>query len=453
MSTVRLPAGPRGHFLSGHLPDLVRDPVGFLTMCAREYGDFVPLRFGVKRTFFLNHPSYIESMLVANRDHFIKGPVVRSAGRLYGNGLFLSEGECWRYQRSVAQPAFHPACAAAGAGAMVAHAERMLASWQNGEVRDVQHDMLCLMLAIAAETLFGADISARAAEFVDALMDALRLVAARVQSLAFLLPDTVPTPANLQLRRAVQRLDAVVADIIAQRRACVQDRGDLLSMLLHADDTGGSGPVTARQLRDDVMNFLLAGHESSAVALSWTWHLLAEHPDVESRLVAELEGVLNGRPPGAADVPQLRYTERVILESMRLYPPVPLLGREAIHDCEIGGFHVRRGALVVASEWVMHRDPRYFEEPEVFNPERWGNGGLDRLPRYVFFPFGGGPRVCLGRSFAMMELTLVLATIAQNVSLARVAEHPIVPLASSSLFAKHGMRMRLTRRTQRRLTR
>jgi cytochrome P450 len=259
---------------------------------------------------------------------------------------------------------------------------------------------------------------------------------------AFLLPDTVPTANNRRIRRGIERLDAVVTGIVAGRAGAAGDRDDLLSMLMRANPDGAGTSSNSRQLRDEVMSFLLAGHESSAVALAWTWHLLAGHPDVEQRLVAELDGVLNGRLPAADDAPNLPYTNCVLLESMRLFPPVPLMGREAIHDCDIGGFPVRRGELVIASQWVMHRDARYFASPQAFDPGRWETGLLDTLSRYVYFPFGAGPRVCIGRSFAMMELTLLLATMAQAVSLTRVDQNPIV-VASSSLFSKHGIKMKV----------
>jgi cytochrome P450 len=446
VTTRHLPVGPRGRLLSGHAAELARDPLRFLTACARTHGDFVPLRFGMRRACFLNHPSYIDSMLVANRENVIKGPVVRSARHLYGNGLFLSEAERWQRQRRSAQPAFHRAPVAAGSTAMVARTERMLEDWQDGQLRDVQDEMMRLTLAIVGDTLLGVDISLRASEFLAALAEALHALADRVRSFAYLLPDALPLPVNRRLRRAVRRLDAVIADVIAEGRRNGGTHAQLLASLLEAEQDGAGDGSAATRLRDHVMTFLIAGHESSAVALSWTWYLLSEHPEAESRFIGELRSVLNGRLPVARDIPQLRYTEMVVLESMRLYPPVPLLGREAVRDCNIGGFHVRRGTVLVASQWVMHRDPRYFENAEAFSPERWDKSLLDTLPRHAYFPFGGGPRICIAGSFAMTELILLLATIGQRFRLARSPEQSIVPLASSSLFCQGGMKMTLTRR-------
>ena len=446
MTTAILPPGPRGHFLSGHMAALRRDPLGFLSMCAREYGDFVPLRFGPKPSFLLNHPDYIEYVLVTNSSNFIKGPAARSARRLYGGGLFLSEGSAWRHQRRLIQPAFHRERTAAYADVMIAYTERMLATWRDGEVHDVHQDMMCLTLAIVGKTLFDADVAAQADEVVRALMEALESLTTRLQNLLFLLPDSIPTPSNLRLRRAVRRLDNIVYSIIEQRRASNQDHGDLLSMLLHTQAQDASHGMTDRQLRDEVMNFLLAGHESSAVALSWTWYLLSKHPETEAKLIAELAAVLGGRTPTAMDVPQLQYTEMVILEAMRLYPPVPVLGREAVQDCEIGGYRVMKGAIAIMAQWVMHRHSRYFDYPEVFNPERWTDSLSKRLPRFAYFPFGGGPRLCIGSSFAMLEAVLLLATIAQKFRLTLIPEHPITLQPSSSLFPKYGMKMVLHRR-------
>jgi cytochrome P450 len=441
-----LPAGPRGHFLLGHLVELGRDPLGALQRYAREYGDFVPLRFGPKRAVLLNHPDYVEQVLATHSRYFIKSPALRNSRRLIGHGLLASEGELWRRQRRLIQPAFHRPQLAAYSEIMVACTEQLLATWRDGEVRDVHQEMMRLTLQIVARALFGADVTDEAAVVDEALRVALERFGTRLSSLAFLLPDTLPTPDNWGFLRAARRLDAIVYRIIAARRASGVDRGDLLSILLRARDEADGGGMTDKQLHDEVMTLLLAGHETTAIALSWTWYLLAQHPAVEAKLLAELQAVLGGRAPTVEDLPQLPYTEWVLWEALRLYPPAWALAREAVQDCEIGGYPVPAGTIVVMSQWLLHRDPRYFDEPERFLPERWADGLAKRLPRYAYFPFGGGPRLCIGAGFASLEAALVLATVLPRFRLTLVPEHPIALWPSATLRPRYGIRMVLHRR-------
>ena len=257
----------------------------------------------------------------------------------------------------------------------------------------------------------------------------------------FQVPEKVPTPGNLRFRRAVRRLDNLIYGIINDRRASGEDAGDLLSMLLAVRDEETGEGMTDRQLRDEAMTVFLAGHETTANALSWTWHLLSGHLEVESRLQEELREVLAGRPPTVRDLPRLRYTDMVVKESMRLYPPAWAFGREALADCEIGGYHVPAGTQLIMSQWVMHRDPRYYEEPGKFRPERWEDGSAEGLPKYAYFPFGGGPRLCIGQSFAKMEAVLLLATIARQFRIHCAPTERIVPQPSITLRPKNGMRI------------
>jgi cytochrome P450 len=439
------PRGPRGHFLSGHLPELSRDWLGGLTRYAREYGDYVPLRLGPKRAVLLSHPDYVEYVLVTNARNFIKSPALRNSRRLLGNGLVTSEGDFWRRQRRLAQPAFHRGRIASYGEVMVAYTERLLAAWPDGAERDFHADMMQLTLEIVAKTLFDADVRGAAADVGAALAVILERFNARLNSLLFLVPDTLPLPGNQGLLRAAQRLDVLIYDIIARRRASGQDTGDLLSMLLQAQDEDGS-QMTDRQLRDEVMTLFLAGHETTAIALSWAQYLLAQHPAVEEQVVAELRAVLGGRAPTVADLPRLRYTEMVVTEALRLYPPAWTVAREALGPCEIGGHEVSRGTILMMSQWVLHRDPRYFEAPEAFRPERWANGLAKELPKYVYFPFGGGPRVCIGSGFAMMEAVLLLATITQQFHVALVPGRPVVPWPSATLRPRDGVPVVVHRR-------
>lgn len=441
-----LPPGPRGRPLTGNLLDYTRDHLVFLTRCAREYGDVVGLRFVNVPVYLLNHPDHVEYVLVRNNRNFIKSRGERISLGFLGNGLLTSEGSFWRRQRRLAQPAFYRERIAAYGEVMVECGERMVAGWRDDEIRDVHDDMGHLTLEIVARTLFGVPLGN--AEFV-AVGDALATISQRFTGrggVFFQVPEKVPTPGNLRFRRAVRRLDGLIYRIIRDRRASGEDAGDLLSMLLAVRDEETGEGMTDRQLRDEAMTVFLAGHETTANALSWTWHLLAGHPEVDSRLQEELREVLAGRPPTIEDLPRLHYTDMVVKESMRLYPPVWAFGREALADCEIGGYHVPAGTQLIMSQWVMHRDPRYYEEPGRFRPERWGDGSTEGLPKYAYFPFGGGPRLCIGQSFAKMEAVLLLATIAQQIRLRSAPGERVVPQPSITLRPRNGMRMALAKR-------
>jgi cytochrome P450 len=448
---VPWPPGPKGSFFFGHVADFRRDPLGLFTRCAREYGDFVPLRFGPQLVIHVADPDAIESVLVTHRRQFIKSVAVRALRPVAGNGLFLSEGEFWLRQRRLLQPAFHRERMGAYGETMVHAAERLLATWPPGEVRDVHQEMTRLTMEIVAKTLFDADVQTEAAEVGAAITEALAALNTRLGSLWLLVPDRVPTPSSRRLRRAVRRLDALVYRMIAERRAeqdaGAPDRGDLLSLLLAARDADDGSQMTDLQVRDEAMTLFLAGHETTATTLAWAWYLLAQHPEVEAKVVAEVQAVLGGTAPTAAHLPQLRYTESVVTETFRLYPPVIALGREAVEDCVVGDFLVKKGTALIMSPWVMQRDPRYFAEPDRFWPERWSDGLAQRLPRFAYFPFGGGPRLCIGQGFAMMEATLVLATVLQQTRLRLVPGQAITPVVAPTLRPVPGPRMVREERT------
>lgn len=441
MAASVLPQRPKGSLLIGHFGAYRRDPLGFLTRCARAYGDLVLLRFGLARVVVLSHPDLIEDVLVRKHQAFGKSRFVLKGVRpVLGNGLFSSAGDLWRRQRRMMQPAFHRARIAAYGEVMVAATQRMLASWHPGERRDLFQDLMRLTLAIVATALFNADVEGDAAAVGKALTVGLEATNARLNSLlAPVLPDRFPSPANLRLQRVMRELDAIIFRIIARRRASGADPGDLLSLLLHARDEDDGGGMTDRQLRDELMTLFLAGHETTAVALSWTWHLLSQHPSVEALLAAELESVLGGRPPTAADLPRLPYTEMVVQEALRLYPPAWAISRDARASCELGGHRVAAGTAVIMSQWVLHRDPRSFDRPDDFHPERWADGLAHRLPRFAYFPFGGGQRRCIGEAFALMEAALIVATVAQHVRLTAVPGPAVVPQLSVTLRPKHGV--------------
>jgi cytochrome P450 len=390
------------------------DSIRYLTKCAREYGDIVFFRFLGVPACYLNRPDDIESVLVTQSNNFVKSKDYRAMRRVLGNGLLLSEGEFWRRQRKLIQPAFHQARIAAYAEIMTGHTQRMLASWSDGQSLDIHEAMMHLTLGIVAKTLFDAEIS-REAEEVDAALAILMGKFLRQAGLALLLPSWVPLPTSRLLQRAVGRLDKVIYGIIERRCASGQMSGDLLSVFLQVQDDEGVG-MTDRQLHDEIMTLFLAGHETTANVLSWAWFLLGQNPEAEEKLIEELGRVLGGRVPTPADLPRLVYTDTVLREAMRLYPPVWVIGRRALAPFRLGEYELPANTNVLISQLILHRDARYFPEPEKFDPERWSANDprAASLPRFAYFPFGGGPRVCIGAGFAMMEAVLLLATIAQQ---------------------------------------
>jgi cytochrome P450 len=446
MVAAAIPQGPRGGRLMGNMREFNSDSLGFIERCAREFGDVVLTRFLYVPALFLFHPDHVEYVLASGSKNFIKAASLRSPffHRLVGNGLVTSEGDFWRRQRRLAQPAFHRDRVEAYAETMVGYAERMLARWREGEVLDAHEEMMLLTQSVVARTLFSADVSDDSGEIGEALGRIVRPFASQA-TLKWILDNRLPTPGHLRFNRDVRRIDRFVYRLIGERRVSGEDTGDLLSMLLRARDEDG-GVMTDRQLRDELMTIFLAGHETTALALTWAWYLLAENPEAEARLHAELSEVLGGRAPVAEDLPRLRYAEWVVKEAMRLYPPAWGVGRECVRECEVGGFRVPKGMQVFAFQWVMQRDPRWFADPAAFRPERWGEESVSHLPKYAYFPFGGGPRLCIGNYFATMEAVLILATIAQRFRLRLASGHAVELLPAMSLRPKGGVFVKPERR-------
>jgi cytochrome P450 len=436
---TRIPPGPKGPILIGNALQILREPFDFPVRCAHEYGDVVRLRFGTLVFYLVSHPDAIEQVLRRDHRYFIKDKGTRMLSSFLGEGLLTSEGDVWRRQRRLAQPAFQLDQIQKYGAVMVAFSQRMLQEWQPGQTRDVHADMNRLTMEIAGQTLLGASVAGAA----DRVSWAMQVIMEHFAGMAALLPwfQWLPTPANRRYRRALREVDAVMYGTIRRRRSGDTPPGDdLLSRLLAARDDDG-GRMTDRQLRDELVTLFLAGHETTALALAYSFYLLAQHPAAERRLAAELDDVLQGQPPTAALVPRLRYTEWVVREGMRLYPPAPSIGREAVCDCEVAGFHVPRGTQVALVQWVVHRDKRWFDEPEAFRPERWDNDLARRLPRGAYFPFGDGPRICIGNQFAMLEAVLVLATVAHRYRLALAPGFKLELLPSVTLRPKRGVSM------------
>lgn len=440
-----LPPGPRGHVLVGSLPEFRRDVLGFLVACAQQYGDVVSIRVPRRRIVLLSHPDLIEEVLTAHARRTTKTILLNMLRPVLGDGLLLSEGDTWLRQRRLIQPAFHRQRIGGYGDVMAGYAERAMREWKDGQTRDVHADMMAVTQAIVAKTLFDADVSDTAWDVGQAL-HVLTEDFSRRRTRVFELPAWIPTPARRRYRAAIAGLDRIVYDIIAARRRSGEDRGDLLSILLAARDADDGSRMSDQQVRDEIMTLFLAGHETTAVSLSWTWYLLAQHPEIEAQLADELHRVLGGRLPTVADLPRLRYTEMVVTESMRLYPPAFMLTRRVVEPFEVGGHRLAPDTTLMMSQWVVQRDRRWFDAPEAFRPERWEHDLAKRLPRYAYFPFGGGPRLCIGNSFALMEATLLLATIAQRFRFTLAPGATVTPLLSVTLRPAHGISMILSAR-------
>jgi cytochrome P450 len=345
------------------------------------------------------------------------------------------------------QPAFHHQRIAGYGEAMVEHAQRLTSAWRDRETRDIAREMTHLTLGIVGRTLFDADVDAEAEEIGEALSTALELFRQTLTLPFFDVLDRLPLPHNRRFEKAKARIDATIYRLIAERRREPGGRNDLLSMLLAASDTeGDGGGMSDVQVRDEAITIFLAGHETTANALAWTWYLLSQNPEAEARMHAEIDSVLGDRAPGVEDLSRLAYTEMVLAESMRLFPPAWIIGRRAMEPYSIGGFDVPERSIVLASQWVTHRDPRHFPDPERFDPERWRPEAREARPKFSYFPFGGGPRVCIGEGFAWMEGILILAAIGRRWRLLLEAGQSIVPAPGITLRPRDGIRMTVEKR-------
>ena len=423
---------------------LSRDPLGFLERTAARHGDLAHLRVGPYRLVFVNHPDLFHEVLVTHNESLVKGRALDQTRDVFGQGLLTSEGEFHRKQRKLIQPAFHRRRIEAYGDAMALDAAAAAERWRDGETVDVSQEMMRLTLRIVARSLFSVDVEESEAREVGRALDDLIAAFSVSVPLAGILRK-LPLPSVRRAKRAVGTLDALVYRLIAERRRAGGGGEDLLSLLLDARYEDGSG-MDDRQVRDEIMTLFLAGHETTANALTWSWYLLASHPEAEAPFHAELDAVLGDRLPAAGDLPALPYTRKVLTESMRLYPPAWAIARKVIRPITLGGYPVPAGSGILASQWVAHRDPRFFADPLVFRPERWTEDFEESLPKFAYFPFGGGPRMCIGMGFAWMEGILLLATLGRRWKMRLVPGHPIEPSPRITLRPKHGVRVMLERR-------
>ncbi|MEO8561789.1 MAG: cytochrome P450 [bacterium] len=435
--------GPRQRFPGQFALDTMRRPLALFTTIAREHGDVAGFHIASQPIVLLSDPDRIRDVLVTHARTFHKGRGLERAKMLLGEGLLTSEDELHLRQRRLAQPAFHRARIAAYAETMATYAERRAGGWRDGDTLDVSREMAAYTLAVVGKTLFDADIENEAHEIGDALAAAIAAFNFSVLPFGELLVR-LPLPMTIRFRRGRERLDSTIYRLIAERRASGEDRGDLLSMLLLAHDTEGDGSgMSDLQLRDEAMTLLLAGHETTANLLAWAFYLLSRHPDAEARLHTEVDAV-GAESLGADDLARLPYTRAVLAETMRLYPPAWIVGRRAVTEYSLDGHLLPARTIVLMSQWIVHRDPRWWPDAEAFLPERWLPGGsaLDPArPKFSYFPFGAGTRVCIGEQFAWLEGTLALATIARRWRLRLAAGAVVVPQPIITLRVRGGLRM------------
>ena len=443
MQSSPTPPSRRGRYPGESMLAITRRPLGFLSELARTHGDIAMFNVGRQPIVLASHPDQIRDVLVTHARNFHKGRGLERAKMLLGEGLLTSEDEFHLRQRRLAQPAFHRARISAYGDVMATYAERRAAQWHDGDELEVNREMAAYTLAVVGKTLFDADIESEAHEIGEALAAAIAAFNYTVLPMASLLMH-LPIPMARRYKRGRERLDATIYRMIGERRASGEDKGDLLSMLLLAHDTEGDGAgMSDLQLRDEAMTLLLAGHETTANLLTWAFYLLSQNPEAEARLHAEIDA-LGTTSLGAADVARLPYTRAVIAESMRIFPPAWIVGRRAVSEYRIGDYTVPARTIILMSQWIVHKDPRWWPEPERFLPERWlpaGSAMDPARPKFSYFPFGAGTRVCIGEQFAWMEGVLGLATFARRFALRLVPGHPVVPRPIITLRAQHGMRM------------
>ena len=460
------PPGPAGDPLFGNGRRFADDPFGFMRACADSYGDVVRLELGPRDTYMLTNPADVQRVLVDDAERYRKAQFGDDAIRtLLGDGLLMSEGDRWRRQRELANPSFHVRRLGALAGTMVDHTESQIEGWESGDVVDVHLEIARLTVRIIVSAMFGADITERE---VRTVQENLEPLGARFEPdpRRYLIPNWAPTPENRSFQAAIDTLEAVIDDIVARRRGTERDPAvdpagaegpsvpgpagdpdgdlpmDLLSVLLRARDRGEQ---TDGDLRDELVTMLLAGHDTTALALTYTFHLLSNHPEARDRVEREAEAATADGPPDAADARDMAYTERVLDEAMRLYPPVYTLFREPKLDVKLGGYRIPKGSALMLSQWVVHRSPRWYDDPETFDPGRWAPERRSRRPRFAFFPFGGGPRHCIGKAFSLLEAKLILACVCSEYELSY--EGPDLSLRGSlTMHPDHPVPMRISER-------
>lgn len=446
MKSQSLPPTVKADLFGGHFRSFRKRPIDFLQNLSK-LGDVSTFRVGKIPAFLINHPDLIRDLLVTNNHKFVKGRALQRAKGLLGEGLLTSEREFHLRQRRMIQPAFHRARVGEYAKSMIEFSDKMSGEWKDGEVLDVAEEMMRLTLWIVGKTLFNTNVEKTDAAEVGKAMTTI------VSMFNFMLfpfseyLEKLPLPPIRRLKNARQTLDDVIYKIINERRASGEDKGDLLSMLLMAQDEETGGAMTDKQVRDECLTLFLAGHETTANAMTWTFYLLSKNPQIEQKFHAELDEVLNGKSLTPDIYPQLKYTEQILAESMRLFPPAWTLGRLVTEKHEFNGFQIPEKSLVLASQFVTHHDARFWENAEEFIPERWEKTSIKEAGnRFIYFPFSKGVRSCIGESFAWMEGVLLLANLGRKWKLSLIPDQKVVPQPMITLRPKYGMKMRVEQR-------
>ncbi len=437
--TYQFPPGPKPRPIVGNLLEFRKDQLGFITHLQKQYNKAFTFYIGKAPMVMFTTPEAVRYVLVEHAKNFIMGEIMQGLRLLLGDGLLTTDGEFHRRQRRLMLPAFHRKRVEGYRDAMIDYTERMLENWQPGRQVDIAVEMQRLTLRIVARALFDVDLTHESQALGAAFDDAREYPNRRRYSFRALRIN-LPFTAYGKFVRAKALLDKTIYDIIARRRETGEDKGDVVSMLLAARDEDGSA-LSDVQVRDQLMTLLAAGHETTANALTWTFYLLSQNPEERDKLLAELHSVLNGRSPTVEDLARLPYLEMVVKESMRLFPPAWIMGRRAIEDYDLEGYHLPAGSFVLLSPWVIHHKAEYFAEPQRFWPERFDPEKGEEQPPFAYFPFGAGPRMCIGSTFAMMEVRLLLATILQRYSPRLAPGHPVVPRPMVTLRSRFGMCM------------
>jgi cytochrome P450 len=447
--TPALPPGPGSRPPVSDLQTLRDGPHAFLLQVARNYGPTVRYPVGPLAVYLVTGPDGVKRVLQDNHKNYCKDTFQYNLlSTITGDGLLTSDGDFWRRQRRLAAPAFHKTRVQGFAPMMAEAAEQMLARWPDAGQIDVAAEMMHVALQIVGKAMFSAEIGDQADELATATLTVLDHIVGRARTFG-VVPEWLPTKGNRTHRAAMKVLDGAVYETINERRQAQDDAGaleDLLALFMRATDEQSGEAMSDKHLRDESMTALIAGHETVASALAWVWDLLARNPDAEAKLHEELARELGGRTPTADDLPKLRYTEMVFQEAMRLYPPAWIISRKALDEDEIDGYRIPKGALVVTSPYVTQRMPDLWPEPETFRPDRFSAEESQGRHRYAYYPFGGGPRLCIGNGFAMVEAALIIAMVAQRYSLRNTSNHPVAVEPGVTLRPKHGLEMRIERR-------
>lgn len=443
---IKYPPGPKSLSPLGHLFEFAQNPLAFLVDVAAEYGDIAHFKIRKRDVFLLVHPEDVQELLVSRQRQFVKNPGFQTIKKILGEGLLSSEGDFHLRQRRMIQPIFHKHKVANYGEIMLERLVNFEKRWKDGSQVSMDQEMARLTLEIVGKALFGAEVGGRADQISTALNDAMSLFH-HITSPASLIRDRIPFLRDRRFERGKERLDREIIEIIRSYRNEENDSGSLLSLLIESrDEEDPQARMTDEQIRDEALTLLLAGHETTAVALTWTWYILSQHPQVEAELLEELHRVLAGRQPDVDDIPRLTYAAQVLDETLRLYPPVYMLGRQTLEDFPVRGYTIPAGSSVIVSPFITQNDARFFPEPERFNPQRWAPENRSRLPKFAFFPFGGGQRVCIGEPFARQECILVLAALTQNWSARIVPGYHVDVLPRVTLRPKGGLPMILKRR-------